>query len=48
MLVMHNTKYAVEVAHNVSQRKRKEIVERCEQLGLYMTNKFARVKVEEA
>jgi large subunit ribosomal protein L32e len=49
MLLMHNTKFAVEVAHNVSSRKRKEIVERAQQLGLHILNKFARVQaVEEA
>merc|ERR1712014_126707 len=31
MLMMHNTKFAVEMAHNVSARKRKEIVQRAEE-----------------
>merc|ERR1712048_885087 len=28
MLLMHNEKYAVEIAHNIGAKKRKEIVER--------------------
>merc|ERR1712194_388254 len=41
MLLMHNEKYAVEVAHNVGAKKRKEIVERADQLKLFVTNRFA-------
>jgi len=48
MLIMHNTKFAVEVAHNVSGRNRRAIVERAAQLGLFVTNKMARVSTEEA
>ncbi|CAK9104566.1 unnamed protein product [Durusdinium trenchii] len=35
MLLMHNEKYCVEVAHNIGAKKRKEIVERADQLRLH-------------
>lgn len=34
MLLMHNRKYAAEIAHNVSVRKRKDIVARALQLNV--------------
>jgi large subunit ribosomal protein L32e len=40
-------KYAAEIAHNVSSRKRKEIIERAEQLGVRVTNAAAKLKAEE-
>merc|ERR1712203_1133765 len=40
MLLMHNGKFAVEMAHGLSSRSRRAIVERAEQLGLHITNKF--------
>ena len=48
MLIMHNTKFAAEIAHNVCSRKRRAIVERAAQLGLCLTNKMGRVTTEEA
>merc|ERR1711937_1057494 len=47
MLLMHNEKYAVEIAHNVGAKQRKEIVERADQLGLFVTNRFSRLHAEE-
>merc|ERR1719440_2709250 len=46
MLLMHNGKYCVEIAKAVSAKKRREIVERADQLSLYVTNRFSRVSAE--
>merc|ERR1712154_450251 len=44
MLLMHNEKYCVEIAHNIGAKKRKQIVERADQLRLHVTNRFSRLR----
>ena len=47
LLMMHNRTYCAEIAHNISTRKRKEIVERAAQLDIVVTNKLARLASRE-
>jgi len=47
VLLMSNRKYAAEIAHNVSSRKRKEIVEKASSLNIKVLNAAARLKTEE-
>jgi len=46
MLLMHNRVYAAEIAHNVSSRKRIEIISRAKELGVRVTNIKAKVTTE--
>ncbi|KAH8894885.1 60S ribosomal protein L32 [Thozetella sp. PMI_491] len=46
LLLMHNRTFAAEIAHNVSARKRIEIITRAKQLGVKVTNPKAKVTTE--
>jgi len=48
LLLMHNRKYAAEIAHNVSVRKRKVIVARALALNVKVINGNAKMRTEEA
>ena len=48
LLLMHNRKYAAEIAHNISARKRKAIIARAAQLNVKVTNAHGRIRTEEA
>jgi len=47
MLMMHNRTYAATIAHRVSSRVRRLIIERAEQLAIRVTNAAAKLRAEE-
>lgn len=48
LLLMHNRTYCAEIAHNVSRKKRIEIVNRADELNVKVINGKAKLSEEEA
>ena len=47
LLLMNNRVYAGEIAHNISAKKRVQIVKRAAELNVRLTNARGKVKTEE-
>ncbi|OLL25138.1 60S ribosomal protein L32 [Neolecta irregularis DAH-3] len=47
LLLMHNRTFAAEIAHNISSKKRIDIVEKARALNVKVTNAAARLRKEE-
>jgi len=46
LLLMHNHTYAAEISHNVSSRKRVEIIAKAKALGVKVTNPKGRITTD--
>lgn len=47
LLLMHSNTYAAEIAHNVSSKKRIDIIAKAKQLNVKVTNDKAKVRTQE-